>query len=457
MIRPHHHNLSFGAHLSNEPLALETVAAGLDDCDLRLHDMHWDKQSLSDVIHDFHPNVVGTSGYTADVNNMKKVLSEAKQLDPTIFTVVGGHHVTLGPNDFNAPFVDAVAIGQGEETFNELVEQLASKKDIRDIPGLALPNNDELYFTHKRPLDKNLDALPLPRRDLVAKYQKHYRVMGKRVALINTAKGCPFKCRFCSIVQAMQGAYLTKSPGRVLEELGTIKQKTIRFADGNTFGNIKRIKLLSDMIQHAGLKKEFIMDIRSDTVIKQAKLIEKWREVGLKCVAIGLEATKDSRLSKWGKNCTVEQNDQAIEILHKNDIQIIGQFMIDYDFALEDFVELADYVDSRRIAFPSYLILTPFPGTPIHEENSKQFSQSDFDQFDCFHPLLDTKLPQKEFLRHFIELYRKSYGISRVAKSLARRFTSVAKHKDAPLSLLLVSWLFLSFMRRRIERDYGLR
>ncbi len=171
----------------------------------------------------------------------------------------------------------------------------------------------------------------------------------------------------------MRGKYLTKSPERIIEELYTIPEKFVRFADGNTFGNPRRMARLCEPVRRVGLKKKYMFDIRSDTVVEQSSLISKWREIGLDYVAIGLESIRDDQLKALNKRSTLENNERAIEILHDNDVKIIGQFMIDQNYDRKDFEGLLEFVIKHRIHLTNYNITTPYPGTPffmIENKNS---------------------------------------------------------------------------------------
>lgn len=456
LIRPPHHNLRLSSHLRNEPLSLETVAAALDDCDITLLDMQFDKTPLRDVLSRDQPDLVGISGYTADVRNIRRILSEIKKVSPKTFTVVGGHHATIVPEDFNRPGVDAIVVGMGEVTFRELVETLTLGRDIREIDGLAIPSETGLSFTKPRAFPKSLDSLPYPRRDLSKKHQKKFKVMGKPIGLVNTAKGCPFRCTFCSIINEMKGKYIVKSPERVVRELQRVPQKLVRFADGNTFGSIKRMDRLQRLLRGSGLNKEFIFDVRADTISKNEKLIAKWREVGLRYVAVGLESVNEARLAALGKGSSVDDNIRALKILHDNDIKIIGQFMIDCDFTEPDFDSLVDFVHTHRIHFPSFLITTPFPGTPLYDTEKDRLLIDDYEQFDCFHPLLPTTLERSDFLSHYVNLYDRTYSFARVVAEIKNRVFRGKAARDLPLSLLVLIRLHLLMRKRMIRKEYRL-
>jgi radical SAM superfamily enzyme YgiQ (UPF0313 family) len=456
LVRPPHHNPALAFGYQNEPLSLEAVAAALHDCDVELVDLRHETEPLPAILARVRPDVVGTGGVTADVASLQRILRQAKELDPGILTIVGGHHASIAPQDFNLPFVDAIAIGMGEDALRELVLAHGARGDVRAVKGLAFPGPQGLAFSEARPLPESLDALPLPRRELAHRYRRHYRAFGHPVALINSSRGCPFHCRFCSIVRETGGKYLTKSAERVLEELATIPQKLVRFADGNSFGNPRRMERLAELVGRAGLGQRYIFDVRSDTIARQPALFEKWRAAGLAYACVGFESVSERRLDAMNKQASLADHKEAIRILHQNDIAIIGQFMIDPDYEERDFRELYEFVLTQNIQVPSYTLTTPFPGTALAEERREEILGFAPEEYDCFHPLLKTKLDRSLFLEQFLGLYRRSYGAKRLATGLAERLRRTAPGRPLPLLDALAAWIVLGWVEKRVRRELGI-
>ena len=106
-----------------EPLALEYVAAGVaQDHDVRILDMRLEKD-LSNALEDFQPQLVGITAYTVHVNVVRKLFDDVKQWNPSVLTVVGGHHATVAPIDFLWPSIDLIVMGEGVGSFREIVRR----------------------------------------------------------------------------------------------------------------------------------------------------------------------------------------------------------------------------------------------------------------------------------------------------------------------------------------------
>ena len=118
-----------------DPLPLELIAAPLlEENEIEILDMRLEPDKLNETLLRFQPNMVGTTGYTCDVLLNQEILHQVKQTDPKIFTVVGGHHASLIPADFNSPDVDTIVTSEGEETFTELVNALNAGQEWRTVP-----------------------------------------------------------------------------------------------------------------------------------------------------------------------------------------------------------------------------------------------------------------------------------------------------------------------------------
>src|ERR1035437_4277594 len=107
-----------------EPLALELLAATLGlDHDVRILDMRIDAD-LASALKAFSPDMVAVTALTTEVYAAHDVLRAVKRFDPKVFTVMGGHHASLIPEDFFLPDVDAIALGEGELVFPQLVQAI---------------------------------------------------------------------------------------------------------------------------------------------------------------------------------------------------------------------------------------------------------------------------------------------------------------------------------------------
>ncbi len=393
----------------NEPLALETIAAGIPHHEVSLLDMRLNRD-LEHQLDTFQPDIVATTAYTVEVYTVNSILQKVKEYNRNILTVVGGHHATMVPEDFNKKFIDAIVIGEGEITFQELVNTYEKGESFRKIDGLALPQEGTLLFNRARKAIADLDKSPFPNRDLTKEYRNHYaRGKWRPLASMMTSRGCPFKCDFCAMWKINRGKYRLRSPESVVEELITIEEKYIDFADDNTLHDLKRAERIYHLIKEKDIKKIYKLYARSDAVVRRPDIIEKWKEIGMDLILIGFESFRDKELQARNKRNTIRNNEEAIHILQENGVEIAAYFLIDPNYTKGDFDALGDYVVKMNLIHPVFTVLTPFPGTDLFEKRYDDLVTHNYEKFDFFHSLFPTKLPLKEFYHYFINLYRRVY------------------------------------------------
>lgn len=395
-----------------EPIALEVIAATVPGQEVKILDLRLES-GLDSCLADFKPDIVGVTAYTPDVYMARRVLKEVKDYNPNILTIVGGHHATLLPEDFFGEFIDVIVIGEGEHTFPELVNAYESgERNYEKINGLAFSQgNGKLFRTKKRKLLDCLDDTPLPARHLTEKLRQHYfRLPWRPVASMTTSRGCPYRCNFCSVWKYDEGRYRTQSPERVLLEVLSIKEEHISIADDNFLQDYQRAKEICSLLKKSDVKKSYKLIGRSDTVVRHPDLIEEWKEIGMEMVFLGLESFRDKELQQFNKRASVRDNEEAVRILHANQVKVAGHFIISPDYTKEDFEQLGDYVRKMGLSHPVFSVLTPLPGTDFYTEVRDQLLTNNYEMFDLVHSVLPTKLPREEFYQRYAELYRKCYS-----------------------------------------------
>jgi radical SAM superfamily enzyme YgiQ (UPF0313 family) len=315
------------------------------------------------------------------------------------------------------------------------------------IPGTALIKNDKVVF-NKNDQVIDLDSFPFPDRSLTAKYRKHYfSEWMKPLASIRTSKGCPFKCNFCALWKLTGGKYLTRNPERIVEELATIDEDFVFFADDESLVNAKRMKTLALLIKQAGIKKHYFLYGRSDTIAKHSDLIETWREVGLQKVFVGLEFFRDDDLIKIRKGSTTKHNIEAVRILKSLGIDIHPNFMVSPDFSKNDFKEFRKICLKLDFDFIGFSVMTPLPGTDLYDEVKNEMIVNNYDFYDFIHTLLPTKLPLKEFYKEYISLFNKT-------RTISKQIELMKKYPITELPSLFRMYFRFIKQLKNIHKDY---
>ena len=395
-----------------EPLGLETIAGGLSPRhEVGLVDLRVEPNRLAATLTAFRPAVVGISAnFTTDTYQALAVAKAVRELAPETYVVVGGNHASLRPIDFHHAAVDAVVLGEGEVTARELAECLAVGGDPRQVSGLALSRPGGQSFTRERPLVENLDALPLPQRSLSQGHRRLYHlVLTRPLALVETIRGCPYRCRFCAVWRFHRGGVRRKSAHRVVEELTQVEEPNVLFTDDNFLSDIPRSREIARLIRERGIRKRYQIQARSDAIARHPEVIAEWRDVGLGTVFIGFEKPVQAELEAVNKRNTVENNEKALAVLRRQGIEPTASFIVDPDYGQAEFAALRAYVGRLRLQWPTFTVLTPLPGTPLFECMKERLTTSSYELFDLLHAVVPTRLPLPEFYRDLAALWRSAY------------------------------------------------
>jgi radical SAM superfamily enzyme YgiQ (UPF0313 family) len=394
-----------------EPLGLICVAGGLEALghEVRIFDLRIDGEEPGLArCRAFDPDLVGLQcNFTTERFRTLRLARRVRAEMARAFVVVGGHDASREPHWFSGPAFDAIAVGDGEEILPPLVEALDRGGDLARVPGLVLNRDGGQVDTGHAPARRELDTLPLPARHLIAEYAPHYYInFRKPLALFETARGCPFKCNFCSVWKFHESTFREKSPARVVEELKAIEAPNIFITDDIFWMNVKRGEELARAIKAAGIRKYFTVQTRTDIICKFPHLIEMWKECGDLAIFLGLEAVTDEGLDRVNKKNTAANNERALAILKELGVGFTPNFIVDPAWDRDDFARLREWI-SRTGAYNSgFSVLTPLPGTDLWESAQAQVVTENWEMFDIIHAVLPTKLPLEEFYEEYSALWR---------------------------------------------------
>ncbi|MFA6498177.1 MAG: radical SAM protein [Desulfurivibrionaceae bacterium] len=400
-----------------EPLALEELAGNLLRQTVRILDLKADPDGLGKELSEFQPDVVGITGVTCEANTMLQLANMVKESCRAI-VVVGGIHASNDPEFFNHAVVDYIVVGIGKKVFADLVCALESGSDISELPGVIRTRPGSQL--ESPPLRNSVEDLVMelpPNYELVSRYRSHYILekLGITMGFVASAYGCPHRCSFCSIQGQTGGGYLTKSIETVIRDIGLLTDiPVIRLVDANTFGDIKRARALGRALRDSGLNKQYLADIRSDTVVRHAEMLREWKEAGLRAVIIGFEEIDDVSLSAMNKANEARMNAEAISILNGLGITIVGDFIISPEYDEDAFDRLGTYLSTRQIDLPMITVMTPLPGTPLYKKEQHRIINHNLDYYTLTNAVTATKLDEKRFYSRYAELLANSHQNARL-------------------------------------------
>jgi anaerobic magnesium-protoporphyrin IX monomethyl ester cyclase len=253
------------------------------------------KDPVMNIVSDLYqskPAVIGFSCYIWNIEETLKVVNMLKKIDPSILIVLGGPEVTYDTMEWMEKHseVDFIVIGEGEQTFKQLLTEIETNNDYRNVPGIAYRSRDRVIITPQ--MNKlDLKELPSPYR-----LPEDIPYLGKRVTYIETSRGCPFSCQFCLSSIEVGVRYFDrekiKADIRYLMENGA---KTIKFVD-RTF-NISRSYamemfrfLIDEHLPGTVFQFEITADIMRPEVIE---FLNQEAPKGLFRFEIGVQSTND--------------------------------------------------------------------------------------------------------------------------------------------------------------------
>jgi radical SAM superfamily enzyme YgiQ (UPF0313 family) len=419
----------------SEPVALTSLAAMVPEHEVRILDMRLeDDAAYARTLAEFQPQLVGTTSMTTDCYQAKALLHCAKStLGDDVFTIVGGHHPTLAPWDFEHACVDALCLGEGEQTFVELVEHLAGGGDRRalgHIDGLRYRDaSDAWATTSKRAQTRDLDSFPFPARHLVDKYKRDYFFFSAGpIASISTSRGCSYDCNFCAIWEFYERRTRFMSAARICDQLEQIDEKFVLLLDDNFLTKRSRLEELCDEIERRGIKKFWGTQGRSDFVAENPDLMRRMRDCGLTLLITGYETNDEEGLQFIKKSTLGDVNLRAADLLYDLGIATFGIFMVRPDFTHTDFDKMYAGIDRMRITLPIISCHTPLPGTQLRKKMQDELLTEDVRFYDVLHAVVPTRLPREQFYDRLSENFRRNWPGTRSFLNVLRKRPAFFAH-----------------------------
>ncbi len=399
--------------LVGPPLGLLTIAAAAgDEADVQVldlkgeYDLHPDAPPAADLVRARvsadRPDVLGVTFIASEHPAGMDLFRAAKSVDPDIVTVAGGLHATLCPQDFDDPAVDVVVPGDGAPAFCALLRALRDGRGADAVGGLRVRDGGRLRPTPgpAMPVDPAGRDFRLPDRSFLRPWMSTYTVGGdpRPVTYLFTSLGCTSRCSFCSIWPQRDGAYHQRDVESVVRELASLDEyEVIRFADANTVVDIPWTTRLLDRLEQEGIRKSFVMDLRLDTAARHPDLIARLARAGLKVVITGIESPRADELKRYNKALNARSITEGLRVFADCGILLRANYVVDPDYGPDDFAALADFAAAHATAYAGYTVLTPMPGTALHDGMRDRIVDFDLAKYNMFNCVLKTRLPLARF------------------------------------------------------------
>jgi radical SAM superfamily enzyme YgiQ (UPF0313 family) len=410
---PGNERFGLGPFFRIEPLGMEYIAAALEAAghQVTLADLRFSR-SLAHHVRRTRPDLVGIAAMHAlESDEVTALAREVRTLSPEVPIVIGGHTAAAYPEPFLSTDVAAVVLDDGERAMPRIAGALARGVPLSSVPGLALPDGDGgMLQTTGEKGTLMLDEVPLPARHHVASWRAQYACLAHRPAyLVETARGCPFRCSFCSIWQLHARAVRERSVDSVCRDMASTGDHVFIADDLFWYHPSRSLELARELRKRGVRKKWILVQSRVDTVARNAELLEAWRPLAHDFdVFFGLEAATNEGLCGLTKDATVDQTAQGIDVARRLQYGVTGNFVIDPAWGEADFERLWGFVERHQLFQAGFTILTPLPGTAYFEQMRATLRARRWSHFDMHHLLWEPALGPRRFFELYCETWRRS-------------------------------------------------
>ncbi|MBB4211816.1 anaerobic Mg-protoporphyrin IX monomethyl ester oxidative cyclase [Rhodothalassium salexigens DSM 2132] len=379
-----------------------------------------DEDQIRAKIKEIQPDIVGTTAITPSIYKAERILEIAKEELPDCVAILGGIHATFMYKQVlsEAPWIDAIIRGEGEEIMVNLVEAIHEGRwpsDRDQIRGLAYRDGDQIVATPAAPTVKNLDAIK-PNWDILEWHKYIYVPLNKRVAIPNMARGCPFTCSFCSQWKFWRD-YRIRDPKAVVDEIEELVEKHdvgffILADEEPTINRKKFIQFCEELIAR-GLpdKVQWGINTRVTDVMRDEELLPFYRKAGMVHVSLGTEAAAQLKLNLFNKETTIEQNKKAIRLLREADIVVEAQFIVGLENeTAETLEETYRMAEDWKPDLANWAMYTPWPFSTLFEELDDKVEIFDFEKYNFVTPIIKPEaMDRGELLDRVMNNYRRFY------------------------------------------------
>jgi radical SAM superfamily enzyme YgiQ (UPF0313 family) len=381
------------------PLAIPTLAAMTPpEHQVRVFD-----ENTEEIDYDWNADLVGITARTMFAKRAYAI-SEAYN-KRGVRTVLGGIHPSMCTEEA-LQHCDSVVVGEAEHVWHALLQDVQQGK---------------LKRVYKSDQSVDLTSSTIPDRSVLAK--KKYLS-----DVIQTTKGCPFNCEFCS-VHAFDGQEIrNRTVEQVIEEVKAIKRQAPRykeknsifFADDNILANKKFARELFRALEpyNVNWMCQASIDISNDD-----DLLRLMRDSGCGAVLIGFESVSEKNLAQMHKAVNRRFDyAEAIRKIQLHGILVHGSFVVGYDFDSQSTLdELIDFIKECSLLVSLINVLTPFPGTKLFQrlEQEGRILHTDWSKYDTRHVVFSPAgMTAEELLAGYRRIMREVYSFDSILRKL---------------------------------------
>jgi radical SAM superfamily enzyme YgiQ (UPF0313 family) len=303
--------------------------------------------------------------------------------------VIGGPHASFQPEEA-LEHGEYCLVGEAEQSLPMLVDALNGTRALDDVPGLVWRKNGAIVRNPAaRPID-DLDSLPFPDYSLLDMGRRRMGafLLGGSIVPIQTSRGCPYDCSFCSVTGMFGKRYRFRSTASVITELERYHAgQLFFFYDDNFAANTRHTRELLQAIIDRKFGFQWSTQVRAD-IARNPELLDLMYQAGCRTVFIGFESVDPRALAEMKKGQSVDEMRFAVRELRRRGIHVHGMFVFGFDADTPETVKATvDFAIHERIDSAQFLLLTPLPGSQLFERLTAEgrINERDWDDYDAHH------------------------------------------------------------------------
>lgn len=366
------------------------------------------------------PRFVASYAITATIESCLELGRVVKEEVPEATYILGGVHPTFMWRevlDGGSP-VDFVVRGEGERTVEELLRTLTRDGDPATVSGIAWRDDGEILASPPRPNLADLEEYPAAYDIVDWPIYRYFVIPGARLGAVSTSRGCVYGCTFCSQQRFWHRSWRGRSPEAVAEEIRLLYDRygasVILLTDEYPTKDRDRWEELLDRVialGEAGREIYLLMETRAEDIVRDRKILPKYRQAGIVHVYVGLEATEQITLDRIEKKASVEAGRESLKLIREHGMLSETSFVLGFPDETEEGVRRT--LESARLFDPDmahFLAITPWPYSDLYDDVKDHIAVTDYGRYNLIEPIIEPEaMTLREIDEAIIRCYRDFY------------------------------------------------